>query len=80
MQVNTVYSWRPKRPPLKHTVLGNFMLTNMLGHLWLNDRECPWPLTDFKIKLAGTSGSVTMSAIDLNNITVSNGEEKSEPN
>ncbi len=32
-----------KSPFHRKSYLGNFMLINMLGHLWLDGKEIPWP-------------------------------------
>ena len=43
----------------RKSYLGNFMLLNMLGFLWLDGREIDWPGSE-KITLA--DGSVTTEA------------------
>lgn len=39
----SVLDFRPRKFPCRTMYLANFMLYNMLGHLWLDGKECPWP-------------------------------------
>ncbi len=73
--IKTIIDFRSNQPPLKYNYLGNFMLTNMLGHIWLDGRECPWTKTDVKIHLHSTDSSGTAGVNDLETITEQDGQK-----
>lgn len=61
------YHWESNQPPFRRpSYLNNFMLLNMLGHLWLDGKECPWPKTDFRVYRAdGGSEALDTSKLTL---------------